>query len=407
MTSSIPINIAFLFGSGISIPVGMPTMSVITGQILSGKGIMRQNAGNYDFDNPLYANEGFPDEYVPHVVTFFNRVKIEIDHYYSHQTDRITNYEDLYYVVKQIYDSESGEYDNPVVQTFIDKISPEVKPLLVGGLHELAFESAHYIKDIVWHMLSQKPSSLDRLNCIKDACSDNQVHIDIFTLNHDTVLEQCLSMNERIQVVDGFGEPQNNVRYWQPELFDSNSTKVRLFKLHGSVNWFRFRPDEGSWADESIGIPMEWDYWHTKNPKAQRQLPVDGRPMFLAGTFNKMLDYTSSVYAELHCQFHHALHKTDQIIICGYGFGDKGINKRIFEWAYSNPDHRIILINHDQEELKKKARPAFVNYWDDLISQKKIIVISKTIEKTFWKDIKESISKVRVNLQGQTPRIDI
>jgi hypothetical protein len=403
MSSSTRLNIAFLFGSGISIPVGMPHLYEITERILSGKGIMRHTDGNYYFGDSLYAHVGVPDEYVPRVVTFLNRVKTEIDLYYVYQTARSTNYEDLYYVATQISDSESGEYDNPAVQPFIDKILPEVKPLLVGRkgeirrkwqLHELAIESARYIKDIVWHMLSQKPSSLEQLDCIKDACLDNQGHIDIFTLNHDTVLEQCLSQNERIQLVDGFGDPQNNVRYWQPELFDSTSTKVRLFKLHGSVNWFLFRPDEGSWDNEAIGIPMEWDIWHTKSPKGQRQWPIDGRPMFLAGTFNKLFNYTSSIYAELHCHFHNALKKNDQIVICGYGFGDKGINTRIFEWIHEAPTNRIILIHHKEEELKKKARKVLVTNWDDLKKHNRLIVIPKTIEYTSWQDIKDYILQV-------------
>jgi len=120
---------------------------------------------------------------------------------------------------------------------------PEIRPLLVGKeyeirkewqLHELAGEVTHYIQDIVWHLLAKEPSRTGHLDSLKDACLDGQLSsIDIFTLNHDTVLEQCLSQNG-IQVTDGFGEPLNNVRYWNPDLFETGSSKVRLFKLHGS-----------------------------------------------------------------------------------------------------------------------------------------------------------------------------
>lgn len=396
MSFSSPVNIAFLFGSGISLPVGMPKTTEITERILSGKDIYHAST-NYYFGKPIGANAVFPDEYVPRVVKFLNRIKDEIDCYYLNQLGRVTNYEDLYYVASQIRDSELREYDNPVVQAFIDKVLPQIKPLLVSKegelkdewhLRELAIESAHYIKDVVWRMLSKKPSNLDRLDCIKDACLDDQFNIDMFTLNHDTVLEKWL-FNSKIQPINGFDEPQNDVRYWQPKLFNNNSAKVRLFKLHGSINWFRFRPDEGSQEDESIGISLKGDIYHTRNPKGQRQLPVDGRPMFLAGTFNKLFSYTSSIYSELHCQFHHALNKTERIIICGYGFGDKGINSRIFEWIHASTNHRIILIHHNSEELKKKARGVLINNWDDLVTLNKLIVINKRIEKTSWKDIKE------------------
>ncbi len=391
MSSSILLNIAFLFGSGISIPVGMPRVNEITDQILSGKDII-QGRLTYDSWECLCAKAGFPDEYVPRVVIFLKKLKIEIDRYYLNQNGRVTNYEDLYYVASQIRDSELREYDNPVVQAFIDKILPDIKPLLVSRedeienewkLSKLAEESSHYIEDVVCLMLSKEPNNLELLDCIKDACLDRQFKIDIFTLNHDTVLEQCLSQS-KIQPIDGFSDPQDKERYWQPELYNNNSAKLRLFKLHGSINWFRVRPDEGSCGDDLIGIHLG-----RKNPKGQMQLPVDGRPMFLAGTFNKLFSYTSSIYAELHCQFHHELNNTSQIIICGYGFGDKGINTRIFEWAYSDPDHRIILIEPDLDGLKKKARPVLVNHWDDLVKRDKLIVINKGIEGVSWEDIKK------------------
>lgn len=397
MSSLTQKRIAFLLGSGISIPAKMPSTQVITKQILSGEGVMRHSDGNYYFDEPLY---GTPDEYVPQVVVFLNRLKIEIDLYYLYETGHFTNYEDLYYVASQIHDSESKEYDNPVVQPFINKVLPEIRPLLVSEENEirdewqlldLANEAANYVRDVVWHLLSKEPNSLDHLNCIKDACLDDQLsNIDIFSLNHDTVLEQSLSQND-IQVIDGFGQLQNNVRYWNPDLFDSRDSKVRLFKLHGSVNWFRFRPDSGSWSDESIGIPLDWDFWHTKSPQGQRQWPVGGRPMLLVGTFNKMLQYTSDIYAGLHYQLHRSLRHAQQLVVCGYSFGDKGINTRIIEWIYSSSNRKITVVHPEPEKLKRAARGAISKQWDEWIKQRKLTIVTKTIEESSWQNIKDSL----------------
>ncbi|MBI5677778.1 MAG: SIR2 family protein [Planctomycetes bacterium] len=399
MSSLTQTRIAFLLGSGISIPAKMPSTQVITKQILSGEGVMRHADGNYYFDKPLYAHEGTPDEYVPRVVVFLNRLKIEIDLYYLYETGHFTNYEDLYYVASQIHDSESKEYDNPVVQPFINKVLSEIRPLLVREeneirnewqlLEELANEAAHYIRDVVWYLLSKEPNSLDHLNCIKDACLDYQLsNIDIFSLNHDTVLEQSLSQND-IQVIDGFGLPQKNVRYWNPDLFDSRDSKVRLFKLHGSVNWFRFRPDSGSWSDESIGIPLDLDFWHTKSPQGQRQWPVGGRPMLLVGTFNKMLQYTSDIYADLHYQLYRSLRHAQQLVVCGYSFGDKGINTRIIEWIYSSSNQKITVVHPEPEKLKRAARGAISKQWDEWIKQRKLTILTKTIEESSWQNIKD------------------
>jgi len=406
MSSPTPIRIAFLLGSGVSIPAGMPSIENITKKILSGKDIMRHTDGNYYFGAPLHEHVGIPDEHVPRVVKFLNRLKVEIDLYYLsrlEQPKHFTSYEDLYYVATQIEESELGEYDNPAVQPLIDKILPEIRPLLMGKeneireewqLYELAGEATHYIRDVVWHLLAREPSSTDYLDSLKDACLDDQLsNIDIFTLNHDIVLERCLSQNG-IQITDGFGEPINGIRYWDPDLFEAGSYKVRLFKLHGSVNWFRFRPDGGDWSDESIGIPLNSDFWHAKTPLGQMQWPVDGRPMLLVGTFNKMLQYTSGIYADLYCRFHRSLRHTQRLVVCGYGFGDKGINTRIVEWVYSSRDPKILLIHPEPKKLKESARGAISNKWNEWIKQGKLTILPKRIEETCWKDIRDKLFKV-------------
>jgi SIR2-like domain len=390
-------QISFLLGSGVSIPADFPRVGELTGLILSGNGIRRHTNEIYSFGKPLY--EGFSDEYVPRITGFLNRLKTEIDSYYLYQNSRLTDYEDLYYVAAQVRDSELHEYDNPAVQPFVDKILPEIKPLLGGKvseirkkweLYELANEATNYIRDVVWHSLTKKePSRLDHLRCIRDACLDDAVsRVYIHTLNHDTILEQYLSQSNINQVIDGFGVPQNGMRYWNPDVFGNDVFKVRLIKLHGSLNWFRFRPHEGGdWSDEKIAIPLDWDFWHSKDLKGKLQWPVDGRPMFLAGTFNKMLDYNSGVYADLHYQFHRSLKETPVLIVSGYGFCDKGINRKINEWFYSSNKHRIIIIHPNESALLMSAREAISNKWDGWLKTRRVHIITKPIEETSWQEL--------------------
>ncbi len=390
-------NVAFLMGSGASLPAGLPSIHDITGKVLSGSGVAHFSDGKYYFDAPPY---GLADEYTPRVIKFLQLIKTAIDHYYSYLSWRCTNYEDLYYVSSQIHDSELGEYDNPAVQPFIDKIFTELRPILTGKkneikrkweLSELASEAMNYIKDIVGHLLSKKPSRLDHLGCVKDACLDaNLEKIDIFTLNHDTVLERALS-SHGISFVDGFGTAINNIKYWNPAQFAEVDCKVRIFKLHGSINWFRFRPDNGSWADEKIGISLDGDVEHTESPDGRPQHTVDGRPMFLIGTFNKILEYIREIYVDIYCLFSHALAKTQRLIICGYGFGDKGINTRVISWMYSAPGRRIVVIGPEAEKLIRNARDAISKKWEDWIKQGKLIILSRGVEEVSWQEIKNNL----------------
>lgn len=398
MASSNQIRITFLLGSGISIAVKMPSIKEITERILSGKNIHRADNGTYYLGE---ATNGFNNEYIDKAVKFLKRIKIEADNYYKN--DREINYEDLYYIATQIYDSENREYDNPVVQSFIEKIISDITPLFPGKegehrdewtLEEISQEAINYVKDIVWRILiSKKPENVDRLKGFKNACLDEDVSsVDIFTLNHDTVLEDYLS-KANVKLIDGFGNPENEVRYWDPYLFVSKSAKVKFFKLHGSLNWFLFGSKKGNLVSERIGIPLNRSCWDTEDPNGQMQRPIYGRPEFLAGTFNKMFDYTSSIYAELHCQFYYALRNIEQIVIYGYGFGDKGINRRIFEWVYSSLKHRLIIIDLDSEKLKQKARGVLAKNWDDLENHNKLIFIPRGIENTSWQKIKENLFK--------------
>ena len=369
MSDSSQINIAFLLGSGISILAGMPTTQEITERVLS-------------------------DKVSPRILDFLKILKREIDPYYNYKPERCTNYEDLYYVAIQIHDSELRGYDNPVVQAFIYKISNDIQPLLVGKekeirkvwtLQELADEATNYIHDIVCRMLNKKPIRLDYLGCIKDACQDSELsNVDIFTLNHDTVLEQCI---KGIQFTHGFGEPINDVRYWNPDLFESDSLKVRLFKLHGSINWFPFLPEGGDFGSESIGsIPLDTDPWNTRNPAGQEQLP---RSMLLIGRFNKELEYTSGIFEELHYQFYRSLRQIRRLVVCGYGFGDKGINRKIDQWVFSSPDCKIAVVDPKPEKLEI-ATPSKWNKWKN---KKRLTIIPKRIEKVSWLEIKDSLFK--------------
>lgn len=393
-------RVTFLFGSGVSMPAGMPSVTQITKKVLSGNGIMRHTDGNYYFGPPLYAHAGFPDEYIPRIVTLLKRLSVEIEQYYISDPERVVNYEDLFYVAAQIYDSEMGEYDNPIVQAFIDKILPDIEPLFVKQrneirrkwkLHEIATETIHYIHDIVWHSLNRQPVHLDYLLFVKDACQATEISsVDLFTLNHDTVIEQFLDRCN-VKYTEGFGHPINDVRYWSPEKFEDHSYKVRLFKLHGSVNWFLFRSNTATGRNEPVGIPLGGDFWHTRNPSGELQLPVDGRPVLLAGTFNKMLQYSTGIYADLYCQMYRALKETEILIPCGYGFGDKGINTRLIEWLYSSQQNVLVVIHAEPESLKMKARVAISKNWDEWLQSRKLVLIQKWIQNTSWDEIHDAI----------------
>ena len=139
--------------------------------------------------------------------------------------------------------------------------------------------------------------------------------LDIFTLNHDTLLEDNL---KEYPIIDGFETFGNSGLYkWKPSLFDSPSEKsIRLFKLHGSIDWF--------WVStlSSKGEPVEFlgetvqsyrrfpffvkvddvsyarneGHWVINEGNIETE---DGRPSLLTGQDAKLIAYSNSHYVEL------------------------------------------------------------------------------------------------------------
>ena len=349
---------------------------------MSGNSVIRHTDGNYYIVDQGYDNPGLPPGYVPKVLGFIKHLQTEIADYYRHFPNRFINYEDIYYVANQIADSESREYDNPVVQPFIDKLSTGVKllnsqiPCARGHawtIQEFAVECSHYVRDIVWNLLSQEPHRIDHLQIIEDAIKEAPI-VHIHTLNHDTLIEQFLKARGR-QYIDGFGTEDGGVRYWNSHVFSASEGNTHLYKLHGSIDWFRLRPDKGTWYDEKIGIPVIQDFWHTRTPDGRLQLPLDGRPIFLAGTFNKILQYIDEIYIDLHCHFVRSLRRVNYVVVSGYGFGDKAINSYIIRWLYDNTANRLIVLHPDPDTLKDAARGAIGRPWTEWVQSGKLVTI--------------------------------
>jgi hypothetical protein len=300
--------LSFLFGSGISIPAKLPSVADITEKVLSGEDIWKNLDGNYYFNELEQPPQLRNIQYVRRVTEFLNYLKRKSDnHLASYTPHQESNYEDLFYLVRQISDNELGEYENPAIKPFIDNLVSDAPNLLAAhknnndeeeedwDLTNLLSEAEKYLLCVTWHFLNHEPSTLRHLSILKDAITQNiDREINLFTLNHDTVLEKSLS-SASIQFNDGFSEQVNGVRYWQPAYFERATAKIRILKLHGSVNWFRYPPNQIAPGVESIGIPGDWDFWHTSDPNGERQWPRGGTPEILLGTFNKILSYFDNV----------------------------------------------------------------------------------------------------------------
>ncbi len=388
--------IVFLLGAGASIPGGFPSTSELTDCVLSGEGVKRYSYGLY------HLRSTGPDAEVKRITDYLRIIKNEIDSYYKNNPERKANYEDLYYVTSQIADSKSGETDNPVVQTFIEKLRPQISAILKRypcgristlededfALKDLNKEASNYIHDVVWRKLEKKAESECHLSWLADACEDQAVSKKtIATLNHDTSLETYLQ-KRGIEPYDGFGDPENSVRYWEWKPGANNKRdSVTLLKLHGSIDWFRLYPEESDGYDDRKGIPLKRDIDSIVDDKKRRlKKGNDGRPKLLIGTFNKLYSYAAGMFFDLHHMFREALRESKHLVVAGYGFGDKGINSHIIDWLFSSKENRITVVHPRPEKLMQNARRAI----ERLKDSPSLSFVEKRVEKISWSELKRN-----------------
>lgn len=394
--------VSFLFGAGVSQAAGYPSTDDLTQKVLSGINAVRHTDETYYFRSIAEAQVAPVDNYVGLITQFLAEIKTHIESYFacfSGSCGRSANYEDFCYVADQIYGSESGEWDNPAIKPLVEKLGPAVARILgaehgtsVASILDFASESQNYIADLVWRSLLSSPQATHHLGWVIEALADKDVCIKgIGTLNHDLHLERHLRA-KGINLNDGFEDSEESIRYWQPECLLNQPGVLPYLKLHGSVDWFRFRPNGTTWWEEKIGIPPSDDYWHTRDVNGQLLTPVDGRPLLLVGTLNKITEYSAGVFGDLHFTFRQMLRTTKKLLVAGYSFGDKGINTAILEWLYCEKNRSIIYIHPDPIAARNRARGAIRNKWEMWLKDRVMRVVEARVESVLWVDLKNHLA---------------
>jgi len=386
------IKISFLLGAGVSLYANSPSTNQLTESLLNDKDIIQHTSKLF-----YYSTKDDPSkQLVVLIQEFLKYSKIQIKEYYAWlykanlNNIRMLNYESIYYFVWQLWSCSNGEYDNPAVFKIYKELH-EKFILELNKLDEDFFDNKsftvflenvlRYIEDIV----SQKleiilKGKYNYLKAIQEANEDTRIkNIEIFSLNHDTLIEQYFDL-KKIGYCDGFIKKDLKIRVWDQRSFNESDFKINLYKLHGSVNWFQFRRKNREWFIGSVPLGIK-DIDHIKD-KNNSILYRINRHLVLIGTFNKMFEYLTDIFIELHCRFFKKLLESDCLVISGYSFNDKGVNFNIRRFAQSSFDKKIIIINPEPEELRRNSRGMIDNNWDGWILAKQMEIIRKKFEET-------------------------
>lgn len=286
----------------------------------------------------------------------------------------------MYYLAAQLGDAVD-EYENPAICDFLKDAR---RQFVEREGFQLFRETRNYIKGVICHYLFGLEPISRHLEQIMEAAKDASVSkIEIFTLNHDLLIEAVLDKAE-VQYEDGFVPIHDDLRRWDRQKFAMSPVKVRLSKLHGAVDWHAVRFSRSEASCVCIGRRGNIALEHSSLLES---------PAMLIGTFNKMLDYTMGIHADLFCAFRAALSGIDRLVISGYSFGDKGINASVAEWILANSDRRLLIIAPHASEYSRTARGAIRNLFTRV--PERIETMDVEFEKVSWQEMHKKVVQTK------------
>jgi hypothetical protein len=201
-----------------------------------------------------------------------------------------------------------------ILSSFTNFIYSQLESWL--GLDDERIQKLHYIRNLV------------------EICNDG-CGVDIFSLNYDLCIETALQRYAKREFTNGFTE-----QGWEPEVFD-NEAPVRLYKLHGSLDWI----DDQAYGLCSLQYP--------RNKWAENIEGEGTKPLLIFGTAHKLTPrepFLSLAYA-----FSQSVLKTTVLAIIGYSFGDEYVNQIVRQGIERNPKLRVLVVSPDATSQIKQT----------------------------------------------------
>ena len=219
---------------------------------------------------------------------------------------------------------------------------------IVRGLKESDLQDLE--KKICSEIVTKLDVSLPNLNTpYHDLCTwigsiDRKSPIELFTTNYDLLLEEALE-DEEIPYFDGFVGSKKS--FFDLKAVEDNLIPAhwsRLWKIHGSINWYQteksgkksvFRSSEIKYDESHLIYPSHLKY------EESRKMP------YLA-----LIDQLSRFVRK----------KSSLLILSGYSFNDGHLNDTIVNALKANPTGMVLGLLHDNyndDEGKERYPEAY------------------------------------------------
>lgn len=366
-------HLTVLLGAGFSSNAGMPTASSIADRFNRDLREKLLSASSSEWfwidekDDTFIHNGKLNYDYIAYSYVFDELVK-------SYVADRgdFVYYEDFYqFIIDNFTNSEWVEElfetakksllnDKPF---FLEKKNKEYyKSYLFAFDHKQFQKVSDILNYLIGDILSVIPKNDAELKEIYQSFIDyisQFEYVDIFSLNHDLLLERVLELNG-FKYSKGFNTDDSPISHNDLSVPYFNNTfneKIKIHKLHGSLDFFQFRHYEnnGSMWLQPTG---EYNYYMTTNystkhnsirinPNTKETLQdynPDIVPKFITGT--RKLDTIANdfLFKQLFQNFEEVINKSENLFISGYSFSDEHLNEKL-----KSKEHNFINQNPSKE----------------------------------------------------------
>lgn len=300
----------FLFGAGASMHAGCKSSK---GMLQDLKSSISQLPPDHECKTHFAAIYDF----IIQSLTYQNALKDP-----DRKLSDLTNIEDFIAVLRQMIDREFI-VPSPLIGSWNAKITSwELK-------RERVFQD---FLDYVYEKLVNDWTKFDEekakelIQPIRSLVNSENFDLRIFSLNYDLIFERVFNSSEESLVYTGFSQDR-----WVGDFEDPNlREKIKLFKLHGSLDWYFDKEEEEVLQGQNSNV----------------------KPLIVFGSGPKIQSYDP--FLSLLSGFRSQLRDASLFVTVGYSFQDKYINNILIQSLSSEVNKQLLVVDPILEDEKMK-----------------------------------------------------
>jgi hypothetical protein len=203
-------------------------------------------------------------------------------------------------------------------------------------LIELCHSLEETIKDTIFNVYQFRPQSASSFHLYANlfsiiAQTGKMREHYVYTTNYDRIIEVFCERVEGFQIRDGYEhDPKTTLNLWRPHSFDApfkdDIVPVRLFKLHGSLNW-----KDGEYGPERV------------SPEIRLKPPTTVLKEDLLIYPGSKDPPEQEPFRTLYERFETQMKEADRCLVIGFSFRDPYLNRIFRDYVNSGKGQLLIM----------------------------------------------------------------